>query len=299
MLHKTISFTLSTALIIGLIPGCTSQKKEHIEQHSKQKLPKDLLFRGKPISNAIMSCLLCLGGPGPTIKGINIDEYAQLEKNGEITDPNKEGSTFHWSYVGVLSQEYHVIDAYEWPEGAMGKFTCQSILKRDGNNLKVVESIYGGDRHSSMLQGSNIVDSNSLIYTQNMTPGWLYEKIMEQYPELKQLSANKSQKGLFFGEADYIGLATFKVTFNPEKGIETQLVSFTSASGNTLDGIQEIVQTEDDARPAALSLTMGDALDAAIGLYVCKNNSYIIPENQLKEMMQEAFHYAKDADDIS
>ncbi len=289
---QTFTF-LWTCLAILLLNNCSSQKQENSEVEPAHNLPSDLLYQGKPISNACMEALIPIFGRDEN-PSIDLDELAHQEKKGILKDPNINAE-YQWEYIGTLAHGDHLIYGYSWPEDAMGKFTCIATVRRTENQLRVIGYIAGGDRHSTMIQNNWLLEGDQLTYHRCMTSGSLYEEIMRQYPELAQHAAHKSKRNLLWGEADYLGDGEFKVTISPEGTIvHHRLISFTIAEG-------EVSLSEEGERNQSLnnlfkdtpkaSLAMGDALIDVLYFNISKNNIATLHASQLKEMMIEVFAY--------
>ncbi len=395
------------------------RSKEVIQEHLDMlsALPEELFYQGLPISNAIMSEFLCLGGPGPLVVGINLDEYAEREKKGEITDPNLNGDTFSWKYIdtidkkyyvieayasfqegrgtfstiavvsregvclkvidyihnkdqldsmirriqqrskydvkeslknpqnlpkdlmykgspisdtsmhavfglggsgyrvpgglnlrkleaeeedifdycekfkwkyiGSINNKYHVVYGYDWPKDAMGKFSGIFVLKREKNNLIVIDdSVGGGDRHSTMVKGGSL-EKNQLTYSVNMTDGSLIDHIVFYYPELKSLFDAKNNGKVHYGEGDSIGVAQLVAEITTEgRVVDRNIISFHSAH-------REYQMTGSVEEPVSESLGMGDAIRTAVDLYCSKKRSLDLTGNELKDIFTQAMYYTE------
>lgn len=285
-MQKKITSSIIVFLILSLTPGCTQKKTHH---HPKKKsLPQDLLYRGKPLSNATMSAVLGLGGSGYICReGHDIAQLEEAKEKRTFTSKGGfEEDVFEWDYIGTLSNGNHIVYGYDWPKRAMGKFSGLSIVKRTGNNLILVDDIWGGDRHSSLVHAGEFHD-NRLTYRQHMTDGGLVDLLLYYHPGLKNWARGKAYWNVRYGEVDYLGTALFQVTFTPEGEVETnRIVSFVLAADNEL-----MIQYDE---PTIASLQMGEAVENTIMRYCYNNKCDTLSEDQLKEVILNAFYFTED-----
>ena len=298
-LHKINLFMLIAMLCVT--PGCiVSPEKNHAAQPkhgsitSQTKLPQDLMYKNKPISDKCMEELV------PLLYGefieIDLDTFIEPKKQNYTHgyDYENDCDEYEWNYIGTLPNGDHLIHGYLWPEGAMGKFTEIAIVRRIGNTLKAIGCITGGNRHATMIPARPCtLIGNKLTYEQYMTTGSLHSKIMKQYPELTQYAENKNHKKLYWGEADYIGYAIFEVIIHNGKIESKRSISFTKPQKpNSNNDLKKYYDDWIKNTPKS-SLTMGDALNAMLDFHSYKNQSDTFSDNQLKEMMGEVFAYAE------
>ena len=277
---KAIGF-IGLMSFIGLMFLGTQEKKKN-----EYGLPEDLLFKGKPISDSYMNAIV------PILCGAAVNIEVNLEKPLEYS--LDEEDEYEWKYIDTLASGDHLIYGYLWPAHAMGKFAEIAVVRRVGNKLKALSHIAGGDRHATMIAKNFCSVENDIVtYKQHMTTGLLHDLLLNQLPDLKSINDTKNHDELFWGEADFIGVATMQVAIS-EQGIagEPVLTAFTPAEGGPINGSDEadewITKIEKN------SLTMGSALILLLDYYACRNKRETLNLAELQSVLIEACAYAKE-----
>lgn len=200
-----------------------------------------------------------------------------------------EGDIFTWKSVGILPNGDHIVYAYYWPEGAMGKFSGLYVVRYANDTLSLIAEIAQGERHSSGVteNGWKLAD-NVLTYCQHMSSHGFFDYMLDKYPNLFELAESKSREGLCYGEAGYLGYGEFQVTINPDGTLQDRrLISFSA-------GIAGLEQEEQ--QPAFGSLSIVDAMlyvfvkcnAKAGGSELCR-----VEEKDLSPLIKEVLNYTK------
>lgn len=207
-----------------------------------------------------------------------------------------EGDIFTWKHVGILPNGDHIVYAYYWPDGAMGKFSGLFVVKydQDKNTLYFVAEIAWGERHSSGVAETGWkLEGNTLTYSQHMSCHGFFDYMLDKYPNLWEYAQGKSRAGLCYGEFGYFGDGDFQVTINPDGTLQDRrLLAFNVA-------IAGLAQPEET--PAVDSLPMLDALLYVFLKFNAKNGyseSATIQEKYLEPLVKEALSYTKKEGDI-
>ncbi|WP_068469873.1 hypothetical protein [Candidatus Protochlamydia phocaeensis] len=215
---------------------------------SQSSLPGQLLYQGKPIPDAILEDFFGFAVAGFGEPSLELDipaslaEYeeklsapADSEEEIDSTDAYRPPKTvFEWEYIGSIHNDFHVVRAYTWETGCLGKFTGLLILKREGDTLKIADTIYGGDRHSSMIfEGDAIIRENMILYHQAATSGNVVDKAMELYPEIEEVYLTSSSKKMCYGEAGYYGSFEKAAEISPDgKVVSIDILQFSPCEGS-------------------------------------------------------------------
>jgi len=268
------------ALLVICIPGCA----ERVATKSIQKkLPKDLMYNGKPISDTSMNAVFGLGGSGYKVPGgLNLGEL-----ESENCNISEYCNKFEWQYIGSFDNGYHVVYGYEWPKDAMGKFSGIFVLKREKDNLIVIDEIGGGDRHSTMITTGSL-EKNQLTYCKNMTDGSLIDSMVYFYPELEPLFKKKNNWSMHYGEGDFIGVAQFVVDITTEGKIINERMTAFYSSYYKDEEMKEALQ-----EPSLATLDKGDAIQTALDLYCSQQQCQKLTGNELKNVFKQAMHYTE------
>lgn len=207
-------------------------------------LPEALLFRGKPIPDPILEDFFGLAviGVGETVE--TLDLLKCLEKQ-DCSHQLPEVS-YEWEYLGSPCKDVYAVWAYYWEQGCMGKFSGILLLKRLGDTLQIVDTIYGGDRHSSMIfKESCHIHENMVVYSQGATTAAIVDIAREEHPELDELYNKSSKNGICYGEAGYFGYFDRVARIDPNGKIkEIVLTGFTPAEGGNRKDLAEIYRKE-------------------------------------------------------
>jgi hypothetical protein len=199
-------------IVLALLPFLVFGDETNLSQIS---LPVDLQYEGKPIPTAILEDFFTTAVYAESDFKLdipkNIAAYEQkihavnhLEEKVESEECDELEVDCELDYLGTLYKKFHLIRAYAWPKGAMGKFTGILIFKREGDLLKIVDIIHGGDRHSSMITKSIQIQNNVIIFLQRTTTGMIVDEALKLYPELSDVRANSSNN-FGYGEACFYG----------------------------------------------------------------------------------------------
>ncbi|PJD97918.1 MAG: hypothetical protein CK425_01970 [Parachlamydia sp.] len=235
VLFITISFT-----------GCCDE-----QCHAKFPLPDVFLFEGQPIPDAILenffgTAVAGFGAPNLKLNILkSLAEYDQKKIN--TSDTFDEGSesegcyqprtVFEWEYVGPIHKSFHVVRAYTWEVGCLGKFTGILILKREGNIIQIVDIIYGGDRHSSMIFEGCRIQEDLIVYSQAVTTGNIVDEAIAQHPEIMEICPKTHWKNICYGEAGYYGSFEKTAKISPEGKVrKIHLIRFIPCAGSEKDG---------------------------------------------------------------
>lgn len=243
-MHQLISIFLALASLLGI-----SAEQNEIKTSS---LPDALLYMGNPIPDPILMeffGLAVLPGELEDVLDIpkSIEEYAQKQScPEECEDPDycPPKVSFEWEYIGSPYKDVHAVWAYWWEEGCMGKFTGILLLKRNGDALHIVDIIFGGDRHSSMIFNGHIHE-NMIVYSQGATTAAIVDIALEEHPELIEVYHKSSRNGICYGEAGYFGCFEMVANIDPSGKIkEIVRTGFTPCEGFEGKELEEIYRKD-------------------------------------------------------
>jgi hypothetical protein len=204
-------------------------------------LPEELLYDSKPIPNEILenffgTIIIGFGTPNLTLalpKTLKNYETNSLQNTSPAPiDSYNPETIFEWKYVGTLYNKFLVIWAYSWEKGSHGKFTGLLILQREDDIFQIVDVIYGGSRHSSMIHENCRIEDNQIIFQQGATTGHLVDEALKQYPELSQTFAATNTRNICYGEAGYCGIFKKLAEITPEGKVkEIKILEFSCCEG--------------------------------------------------------------------
>jgi hypothetical protein len=209
-----------------------------------------LLFESKPIPDAILedffgTAVVGFGAPNLELDILkSLTEYEQNKTNAADTPDEgldseecyKPQTVFEWEYVGSIHKSFHVVRAYTWEVGCLGKFTGILILKREGDIIQIVDIIYGGDRHSSMIFEGCRIQEDLVVYSQAVTSGNIVDEAIEQYPEIMEAYPKSPRKNICYGEAGYYGSFEKTAKISPDGKVrKINLIRFVPCVGSERD----------------------------------------------------------------
>lgn len=238
--------------------------------HAKFSLPEALLFEGKPIPDAILedffgTAVIGFGAPNLKLNLLkSLTEYDQKKtKASEISEGLDSAgcyqprTIFEWEYVGSIHKSFHVVRAYMWEVGCLGKFTGILILKREGNSIQIVDLIYGGDRHSSMIFEGCRIQEDLIVYSQGVTTGKIVDEAIAKYPEIMEACSKRPWKNICYGEAGYYGSFEKTAKISPDGKVrEIHLIRFVPCESSEKDGE---IYAEGGLKAIALNLLSDEA----------------------------------------
>lgn len=228
-------------------------------------LPIDLLYQRRPIPEPVLQWYFggAIIGFGDIDSELDIPLAIAEYENALRTQKNykvefaeeldyQPSISFEWEYIGSLYNVFHVVRAYWWESGCMGKFTGLLVLKREGDILKIEEIIYGGERHSSMIFEGSTIENNTIFYSQGATTGSIMDIALELYPELAPIYEMSPKKNLCYGEACFYGWFDYSAQINPSGKLqEHKLLSYSAPEG--CKWVEELYQ-QDGLKAVALDL---------------------------------------------
>lgn len=159
---------------------------------------------------------------------------------------------FKWQYIGSLYNDFHVVRAYRWESGCLGKFSAILILKREGEILKIIDVVAGGDRHSSMICEDCQIHGNTIVFHQGATKGSIVDKALELYPEINEIYTASAKKGICYGEAGYFGEYKKAAEITPE-GMTKEIILLEFSPCEGCKEVEEIYE-RDGLKGVALDL---------------------------------------------
>ncbi len=211
------------------------------EDRSTATLPADFYYEGKPIHETYLEEWLSPGlfrylsedemmiSLSEAVKEPDSVEQSDIDEEDFLWSNNEE--IFEWNYLGAVPGGHHILRAYCWPRGAMGKFTAFFIVHRDGDRLVISDIIEGGDRHSSSIYGLK-VEGNKVVYRRGASMAGFVERALTMFPELQPLYDRSSKTGLCYGEAGFMGVYEMAATIS-DKGevLSDEVLMFYPAEG--------------------------------------------------------------------
>ncbi len=193
------------------------------------QLPEDFLYQGNPIPEDCLARFFC----DASVAARDFPIELELQRQAPPAE-HKVANEYYippihreWSYCGSIGNNLHLVWTYYWEQGAMGKFSSLLLVKRDNGKLVILDILFGGDRHASMLGKSITIKGHTLVYTKSVTSMEFMHLVTKLYPDFETYFKRSSKYGLAYGEACFWGSCEFQVNVSlDDKFSEPIFISF-------------------------------------------------------------------------
>jgi len=212
-LRKSILFIV----FISLISFSTHAKTE---SHSFAPFPADFMYQGKPIDPLCVEfsgdssrfepidLSQCSNHPSHFVTEINPKMIAKGLFGFNYAMEEEGYTTYGASYYKILGMYKGGFILYVYYNGGgTGQFTSVQLVKREGDQLQLIEEIAGGDRCNGGIDDDIKLEKNVLILKQHITP---YDLLALSKVLSKKVEAHSD---LAACASCCIGNATFKYDF--------------------------------------------------------------------------------------
>lgn len=219
---------------------------------SHADLPHDFYYQDEPIPHSILQSFFSQAIVGFGNPRLELDLTEACKKDIDIIDEdlneqeeNEEEYTsirtdFEWKYIGAIHPDLHIVWAYTWEVGCLGKFTGLLLLKRVKDQLHITDILYGGDRHANMIRENAEINGNAIFYTKHVTSADVIEIALRMYPDLQELYNSSSKNRIRCGEGAFEGAIHCKAIVQKEAFSETLFLSFTPTDDHQIDDLSAL-----------------------------------------------------------